>query len=741
MQRSPGISIVCLILLANKINRNSFINMDRFVSFGLVSLLVFSTLAAALYSEPVLEKNILSPNFYSNISKSIVYILPHERCSDYWTRTYGDRIYYYAYENISADRKFIEKDFEIISGIYDRVIVVVPAEDSQLYFNNMKIIDEIATEMGLQTIYAIFPGEKYGREDSYLEAGSEMHNLVIGDMQYLSSLTSTYKVAIWYGWTYRCNAEDIADFYLSIPDNLKEKYAVWLDEEYAERVRDVYLYGLPTTVLFITEAYDVEEIKSYSCLYYNQMLVTGYEGASSLQEWSNNINEMLSFCKCKNVGIWIFYDIGDGAGEEYAAFIDGKLSDFNWNYNISRQKGFSYAAWWNDSYLTPDSDASLENLRETGTEYVSLITTWYQADEHSTQIFSDKNSTPSDEAIIHAIQAIHSLGMKVMLKPHVDLYNGEWRGEIYFDNEREWEEWFESYRNFICHYAKLAEENGVEQFCVGCELVKTVGREEWFDIIKDVRKNFSGLITYAADWSNYWNVTFWNALDFIGIDAYFGLTEKNDPSMEELMNGWKRWKYGIEGIHNSTSKPIVFTEIGYRSIDGCNRDPWNWQRHGRIDLQEQADCYLAAFKTFWNESWFNGFYWWMWWANTSIGGSNDDSYTPYKKPAENVLKTYYLELNVSVEIEKPQAGHLYIFDRDIAGIGKTIIIGRITIVANASNAEKVEFYINDELRYVDESMPYSWVWDEFTVGNYEIKVIAYGDDSKAEDELRIIKIF
>lgn len=78
----------------------------------------------------------------------------------------------------------------------------------------------------------------------------------------------------------------------------------------------------------------------------------------------------------------------------------------------------------------------------------------------------DKDATPSDEAIIHAIQVIHSFDMKVMLKPRVDLYNGKWRGGICFDNEENWHRWFNSYKNFICHYAQLAEKKMKSKYFV-----------------------------------------------------------------------------------------------------------------------------------------------------------------------------------------------------------------------------------------------------------------------------------
>ena len=414
--------------------------------------------------------------------------------------------------------------------------------------------------------------------------------------------------------------------------------------------------------------------------------------------------------------------------------VDGVASFPGMNF----QKGMSYAAWWNDIYATSDSDLSLENLDNTGTEWVSLVTTWYQDDEYSTQIYEDLDRTPSDESVIHAIETIHSLGMHVMLKPHVDLQNGEWRGEIQFDAEADWEEWFNSYRNFICHYAQLAENHNVEQFCIGCEDVKTTQREEWFEVIDAVRKNFSGPITYAADWSNYQNVIFWEELDFVGIDAYFQLTGKNNPSVEELIEAWVPWEKEIEKIHNNTNKNIIFTEIGYRSINGCNKDPWNWWRVGSLDLQEQADCYKAVFNVFYDKEWFNGIYWWTWDSDPDVGGHTDRHYTPFRKPAGDILEIYYSE-NLSINFNKPQKGTLYIFDREIMPTPiDTTVIGRISIKAN-SNGDTVEFYIDGELKYVDEEMPFGWIWDDFVTGGHEVKVIAYDNkENTATDEIEVI---
>lgn len=86
------------------------------------------------------------------------------------------------------------------------------------------------------------------------------------------------------------------------------------------------------------------------------------------------------------------------------------------------QRGMSYAAWWTGLYQQPEADRSLANLGTTGAECISLIVTCYQETVTATQIACLTDTrTPSDEDLVHVIDLAHSLGMSVMLKPHVDL--------------------------------------------------------------------------------------------------------------------------------------------------------------------------------------------------------------------------------------------------------------------------------------------------------------------------------
>jgi hypothetical protein len=312
------------------------------------------------------------------------------------------------------------------------------------------------------------------------------------------------------------------------------------------------------------------------------------------------------------------------------------------------QKGLNYTAWAREQLSTPESDHSLKKLAATGANWVAIVVFGYQQTYTSTFVTRDPSRTPSDEELAHAIASAHSLGLQVMLKPHVDLRHDRdhWRGNIgeTFAAEVQWQAWFASYSEFINHYAKLAQAHGVEQFCVGTELVGTSHREaDWRKVVADVRERFTGPITYAGNHGTEdVGITWWDAVDYIGIDAYYVLTDKTDPTLDELKAAWvdKGYVDTMAGLAEKYGKPILITEIGYRSADGTIRTPWDWEDLP-LDLEEQADAYEAALAALWNQPWLAGIYWWNWDVNPQKGGLEDNGYSPHGKPAEDVLRTYY----------------------------------------------------------------------------------------------------
>lgn len=278
------------------------------------------------------------------------------------------------------------------------------------------------------------------------------------------------------------------------------------------------------------------------------------------------------------------------------------------------QKGFVFTSWMADEFMLPASDITLAELRRDGFDTVAIMVPAYQETLYSTEIYvhdEEGGDTPSVEALEHAIRTSQELGYRVHLKPHLDPRTDEPRINIVPSDE-----WFDSYEEFILKYAELAERTGVDIFSVGTELEATTFTawdHRWLDIIDKTREVFSGMLTYAANWTEYEGVNFWEELDIIGIDAYFPLTREDDPTLEELMAAQEEIADDIEAWLEAmglTEKGVIFTEIGYPSAKGANRQPWV-AITDQVDEQEQAMCYESFFRVFPERDWFKGYYLWQ----------------------------------------------------------------------------------------------------------------------------------
>ncbi len=309
-------------------------------------------------------------------------------------------------------------------------------------------------------------------------------------------------------------------------------------------------------------------------------------------------------------------------------------------------KGMNYASWLPTNYGRPLSDLSLEALADTGTKWVALSVAGSQNDRASTTI---SKGFFTDEAVLHAINKIHDLDMNVMIKMGIDIKNDPeaWGGSIgeEFDSAQ-WDEWFASYTELVLYYAKIAEENGVEMLCIGTELGKAQMQTEHFKkLIKEVRKVFSGPITYGADHSAP-ETEWWDQVDYIGLDVYFAITRKNSPSLSELETGWQRRVEKLEALSKKWNRPIIFTEVGfnaqeYSTCNGACGGNMEKAELGRLDPQTQANAYQALFNVFRNKDWFQGTFWWMWADTVYSGGMCDPQYTPKGKLAENIMRAEY----------------------------------------------------------------------------------------------------
>lgn len=236
-------------------------------------------------------------------------------------------------------------------------------------------------------------------------------------------------------------------------------------------------------------------------------------------------------------------------------------------------------------------------------------------------------------------------GVKVMVKPQIWVWKGEFTGNIEMDSEEKWTILEQSYSKFIFTYAKAAQEINADILCIGTELEKFVKNRPkyWQKLIIEIRKIYKGKLTYAANWDEFKRVPFWGEIDFIGVDAYFPLSDKKSPTVKELEIGWIPHKEEIIEVQKKFNKPILFTEFGYRSVDFNAVKPWESDRvEGSVNLQAQVNGLQAIHNQFWKEDWFAGGFVWKWFhRHDEVGGLKNNRFTPQNKPAEDLIRILY----------------------------------------------------------------------------------------------------
>ncbi len=306
-----------------------------------------------------------------------------------------------------------------------------------------------------------------------------------------------------------------------------------------------------------------------------------------------------------------------------------------------------------------DDEVGLEHLRALQAAHVDWISQtpfgWmHRADSPEVHLAtSGVLWGETDEGLITTARLARSLGIRTLLKPDIWLSRpepGTWRADVAMKSQADWTRWWDGYRAFILHYARLAESAGIEVLSLGTELrAVVVGQEEeWRRLIADVRSVYGGKLVYSANWyREFEEVPFWDALDFIGIQAYFPLAAAPDGGLEELRSGWRPHVEAIERVQRAHGKPVLFTEIGYRSDADTAVEPWRWPARpippaGTRGLAAQADCYRSFFETFWGKEWFAGAYLWKWHPHRiAAGAAPKADFSPQGKPALEVAAEWY----------------------------------------------------------------------------------------------------
>lgn len=292
------------------------------------------------------------------------------------------------------------------------------------------------------------------------------------------------------------------------------------------------------------------------------------------------------------------------------------------------QRGVNFTVEGPGGYASDEGRQVLESLPQYGVNAVALVPYGFTRRGKSPTV--GFGSWETDDMMRVGARIAHARGMKVMLKPAM------WQAiDLDFPTADERAQWFRQYQDYIAQYARLAAEIHADVFCIGGEFAHLSEYDaEWRKLIALVRTLYPGPLVYAANFGpEFEHITFWDALDYIGLQEYYPLPDNLDVGAVMAK---------VVAVQQRFNRPVIFTEAGFTSMEGANREPWDDSHPTKLAVDWQAKCYDALLRAFYDKPWFEGVYWWKVGTN-GAGGCQDGSFTPWRKPAMDVVKHWYLD--------------------------------------------------------------------------------------------------
>ena len=218
----------------------------------------------------------------------------------------------------------------------------------------------------------------------------------------------------------------------------------------------------------------------------------------------------------------------------------------------------------------------------------------------------------------------------------------------------------------------------------------------------------------------------------------WGWVDRDEQAIKEALieygplpacfNLYRDFNYYTGGVYKHTFGPRrgghVMTIFGYDDENQC----WIIKNSGGPEWGEEGYIRMHYDST-----------WFAEWYGEGTGIMYIDG--AYGNTDPDVPKVY---------ITSPQIFHTYIQGTEITQLFRNIpsiqkaaprIIGPIDITVTAENTEKIEFYVDDELKITDEKAPFEWK-ATLPKGLHIIKTIAYDkDNDKSLDLLDVFVLF
>jgi hypothetical protein len=307
-------------------------------------------------------------------------------------------------------------------------------------------------------------------------------------------------------------------------------------------------------------------------------------------------------------------------------------------------------------YGSESSRRTLKHLSNLGVESISITPFGWMDSVHSAEIQGEHNSSmprsgETKDRLLDVVEQARQFDMTVVLKPHIWIRNGAWRGNlkpVEDSGSPAWDAWWSDYVEFIAYYAKIAEAAGIETLVVGVEISPALkARPDRFQsLIERLRNIYSGRLTYAANWDNTLDETYWKPLDSVGVQFYPPLSQKKSPDVTRLKERIESHLKPWTRIAAKVDKPLEILEVGYKSTPSGVAKPYGWpqdltEKQRKVDEKLQAKAYRALFSALRDADRISSIYIWKYFTDPEDDERSGFSFSLRGKRAEHVIQKAY----------------------------------------------------------------------------------------------------
>ncbi|MEU7300742.1 hypothetical protein AB0950_02705 [Streptomyces sp. NPDC007189] len=229
--------------------------------------------------------------------------------------------------------------------------------------------------------------------------------------------------------------------------------------------------------------------------------------------------------------------------------------------------------------------------------------------------------TPSPERLQRVLKVFRDAGFRTTVRPILDegtlKQNNGWRGDI---EPASRSAWFASYKQFLTPYLRAAHNAKANTFVIGTELNSLEGDPGWEPLVSYAEKNFSGEVSYNANWDKYVVGRINMPVSHLGVDAYFPVKAPDTAPVSTLVKGWNTW------LNRKATGPlpnILVSETGIGAMNGAYHAPGDFYAKRAVNPRVQANWYKAVCQVVQDRR-MQGVYWWSLWFDDDPNTPPDD---------------------------------------------------------------------------------------------------------------------